>query len=254
MAPISYKAWAHPAPKAALLLVHGLGGNSSWWEPAGNFFLEKNLSSYAIDLRHHGSFEEFFQAIKELVRIIKRENSNDKIFTIGESMGALIILSMALKDQDLFDGLACISPAFKSKVPLKFPDYIKIFFPLLYEPGKRHTLPATPDMCTRDPIYLKMIESTYDKDVMQSSMVLFNIFIAQIYIGFFRMDIRSPILFLIAGDDKLVYSSVSKKVFDRLNAKDKTLIEYPDMYHSLSIELGREKVFEDIAKWIDRRI
>ena len=40
----------------------------------------------------------------------------------------------------------------------------------------------------------------------------------------------------------------------KMKDKDKEMIEYPGMYHSLSIDLGREKVFEDILDWILRRI
>jgi alpha-beta hydrolase superfamily lysophospholipase len=68
------------------------------------------------------------------------------------------------------------------------------------------------------------------------------------------MRIDSPALFLIAGHDLLVYPEASVKVFGRLKCKDKTLIDYPGMYHALSIELGKEKVFQDIWSWIDKRI
>ena len=109
-------------------------------------------------------------------------------------------------------------------------------------------------MCTRDPAYLKMIETTYDKDVMSTSRVLFDIFITQLRMRLSRMHIESSLLFLIAGHDLLVYSEASVKVFGRLKCLDKTLIEYPGMYHSLSIELGKEKVFQDIWSWVDKRI
>lgn len=252
--PLSYKIWAHPSGRCIAFLVHGLGGNSSWWEGLSQFLLKKDISSYAIDIRHCGSFKEFFLAIKELHAIIKKSNPGSKIFAVGESMGALVILSMALKDPGLFDGVACISPAFDSKAPLKLQDYFKIFLPLLYKPNKRQTLPVTPDMCTRDPVYLKMIESTYDKDVMQTSKVLFDIFLTQIYMRTISMKVKAPLLFLIAGDDKLVYKDASIKVFKKIRAKDKNVIEYPGMYHSLSIDLGREKVFQDMLEWMERRI
>lgn len=61
-------------------------------------------------------------------------------------------------------------------------------------------------------------------------------------------------LFLVAGDDKMVDSRASMEIFKRLKVKDKTLVEYPGMYHSLSIELGKEKVFEDLLKWVEKRI
>ncbi|MDP3791419.1 MAG: alpha/beta fold hydrolase [Candidatus Omnitrophota bacterium] len=252
--PISYKTWAHSSPQCIAFLIHGLGANSSWWEEFAQFLLKNNISSYAIDLRRHTSFKEFFLLINELLAIIKKDNPGKKIFAVGESMGSLIILAMALKDKAVFDGLACISPAFNSRAPLKPFDYVKIFLPLLYNPEKKYRLPVTSDMCTRDPAYLKMIETTYDKDVLSTSRVLFDIFIAQISMRIFGMKIGVPILFLVAGDDKLVYSDASIKVFKKISAKDKNIIEYPGMYHSLSIDTGREKVFADILNWMTRRI
>lgn len=251
---ISYKVWSSPSPRAKLLLIHGLGANSSWWESFASESAKNDLSSYAIDLRERKSFSEFFDSIKSLLVKIKRESPGKKIFAVGESMGALIILSMALKNQALFDGIICVAPAFNSKAPLRLPDYFRIFFPILYDRNKRCSLPVSSDMCTRDPAYLKMIESTYDKDVMSTSQVLFDIFVTQLRMRLSSMRIDSPLLFLVAGNDLLVYSEASVKVFGRLRCKDKTLIEYPGMYHALSIELGKEKVFRDIWSWIDKRI
>lgn len=251
---ISYKAWAHPNSRAVFLLVHGLGANSAWWGSLAKFFLNNNISSYAIDLRGSNSFKDFEISVQALTGIIKKENNDKAVFALGESMGALIILSAALKDKSLFDGLVCISPAFKSKAPLKIIDYLKIFFHLFYNPQSKYKLPLSADMCTQDRVALKIIESDYDKDVLSTSNVLFDVFIAQVFMRISRMDLGAPILFLLAGDDKLVDGSVSKKVFNKLKSKDKTIIEYPGMYHSLSIELDREKVFLDILKWVGGKI
>ncbi len=251
---ISYKVWASPSPRAKLLLIHGLGANSLWWESFASESLKKGLSSYAIDLREGRSFAEFFNSINNLLVKIREDNPGKKIFAVGESMGALIILSMALEDQALFAGLVCIAPAFNSKAPFKLKDYFKIFLPLFYDRNKRCALPVSSDMCTRDPAYLKMIEATYDEDVISTSQVLFDIFLTQIRMRLSGMRIDSPVLFLVAGHDLLVYSETSVKVFGKLRCKDKTLIEYPGMYHALSIELGKEKVFQDIWYWVDKRV
>lgn len=250
---VSYKVWSHPSPRAALLLIHGLGANPTWWESFASVSRDKGFSSYAIDLRQHKSFAEFFDAINKLIEKIRQDAPEKKVIAIGESMGAIIILSMALANQALFAGLICIAPAFNSKTPLKPLDYLKIFLPLFYDRNKIYKLPVTPDMCTRDPNYLKMIEYTYDRDVSSTSQVLFDIFVRQIYMRSSQMRIDSSLLFLVAGDDRLVYPQASVKVFGKLKCADKTLIEYPGMYHALSIELGKEKVFQDIFSWLDKR-
>jgi alpha-beta hydrolase superfamily lysophospholipase len=282
----AYKVWRHPSPKAKFLLIHGLGANSLWWESFASASLKQGISSYAIDLRKYKSFAAFFKAIGDFLIGIKEESPPVKIFAVGESMGALIILSMvrhcspstlskvegsmvrrfssptlskaegsaALKDRSLFDGIVCISPALKSSTPLRPLDYLKIFAPLFYNRDKIYKLPVTPGMCTRDPEYLKVIEKTYDEDVSSTSQVLFDIFVAQLRVRLSAMRVDPPLLFLIAGHDLLVHSRSSVKVFNRLKCKDKTLIEYSGMYHSLSVDLGKEKVFRDILEWAAKRI
>ena len=251
---ITYKAWALPSPRAAFLLIHGLGANSSWWEPLASAFLKNNLSSYAIDLRNSRSFAGFFHSVNSLRTAIGKEHPGKKVFVIGESMGALVALSMELKNKTLFDGIACISPAFKSKTKLNFIDYLKIFLPIFYNPERPYDLHLSPNMCTRDTDYIKAIEADYNKDALSTSRILFDLFLAQVSMRFSRERFDIPILFLLAGDDKLVDSEVSKKIFGKLKCDDKTLLEYPGMYHSLSIEIGKEKVFQDILDWANGRI
>jgi alpha-beta hydrolase superfamily lysophospholipase len=67
-------------------------------------------------------------------------------------------------------------------------------------------------------------------------------------------QLKTPVLFLLAGKDLLVDPRESESVFKKLKIKDKTLIKYPEMLHALSIDLGREKVFEDIFSWLTKRI
>jgi alpha-beta hydrolase superfamily lysophospholipase len=84
--------------------------------------------------------------------------------------------------------------------------------------------------------------------------LLFNILLAEGRINSLKEKIKIPVLFLIAGDaDKLTGPEEAKAVFNGLKAEDKEIIQYPDMYHSLSVELGREKIFEDILLWVRKR-
>lgn len=250
MSGTSYKVWAHQSCEAAFLLVHGLGANSAWWEGLARFLLKNNFSSYAVDLKNDDSFRSFSQGILQIRNTIKEQTSGKKIFAVGESMGALLVL----KDNNVFDGIICMSPAFKSKAPLTFIDYIKIFLPLLYYPKKLYKLPLTPNMCTRDTDYIKVIEADYNKDILSTSRVLFDIFIEQLHAKFSGIKVDKPVLFLLGSEDKVVDGTVTKSIFNKMKAEDKKLIEYPGMYHSLSIEIGNEKVFQDIVNWVREKL
>ena len=261
---ILYREWKAASPKAVLLLVHGLGAHSSRWEFLSNFFLRHNISSYAIELKGYGkaqaskshpaSFKTYFRDIHHLYDIIKEENRSAEIFLVGESVGALISLRFAADNPGLLRGLISISPAIKSALKFTLLDYFNVFSPLLYNPGKLNALPFDYAVCTRDVDYLKMIKEEKREIPQAASRLLFDIVIEQMRCGILKQKIMCPVLFLIAGKDTLMVPEASKAFFKILKSEDKTLREYPDMYHSISIDMGREKVFQDILKWVEDRI
>ena len=67
-------------------------------------------------------------------------------------------------------------------------------------------------------------------------------------------SITEPLLLLVSGNDILVNSNKTKTLFNDLTTKDKSMIVYPEMYHALSIDIGREKVLSDIFKWMEEKI
>lgn len=261
---IIYRRWeAHPS-KAVLLLVHGLGAHTGRWEFLADFFFKNDISSYALELKgfgetrgsrgHIDSFNVYFDDIRRLLNIIKRENPKQKVFLLGESMGGIISFLMAIYEPGLFSGLICISPAFQSRLKFTLLDYLKIFFPLLYNPKKQFDLPFNSEMCTRDIDYQKTMDADEREYRRASSKLLSEFAIAQIRSQILKDRLKTPVLFLVAGVDKLVDSGESLKIFKGLKVKDKAIIQYPNMYHALSIELGREAVFSDILNWLEKRI
>jgi len=260
---ILYRKWAAASPKAALLLVHGLGTHSDSWKFTGDFFLKRNISSYAIELRgfgqtkglkgHVDSFNTYYKDIKALRELIIKENGNIKVFLAGQSMGGVIVFTASALYPRLFDGVICIAPAFMAKLKFSALEYADIFTSFFYNGKKNFNLPFSTEMCTRDSEHQKTMDSDPREIRFATSNLLVSVFLAGLQGSFLKNRIESPVLFLLAGEDTLVSSGVCGKIFKGLKVKDKTLIEYPGMYHALNVELGREKVFEDIFKWIKAR-
>lgn len=261
---IVYRKWQSCSPKAIFLLVHGLGAYSGRWDALARFFLERDISSYAIDLQgfghtkdlkgHVDSFQTYFQDIQSLCDIIRIEHKKEKIFLIGESMGALIaFLTMALKGQSS-DGLICISPVFKSRLKFSLWGYIKFFSSLIVNSKKQIILPFDAKMCTRDLDFQEVLEKDTKEHRLATSKLLFNILLAQMRARLVKDKIEIPILFLVSGKDEIADSKVTENVFEGLVSQDKKIVCYPQMRHALSIELGREKVFEDMLRWVEERV
>ncbi|MBI4336017.1 MAG: lysophospholipase [Candidatus Omnitrophica bacterium] len=260
---ILYRRWRPPLPQAALLLVHGLGAHSGRWRFLADFFFKNGVASYAIELKgfgqtqglrgHIDSFDIYLNDVRRIFETIREENPGKKVFIAGESMGAVIVFLEAAKGLPS-DGLICVSPVFKSALKFKFWDYLRIFFSLLYNPKKQFTVPFNSAMCTRDTVYQKEMDSDPGEHRFATSRLLIEIAASQARCGALKKDIKIPVLFLLAGEDKFTDLSASRKIFNGIKTEDKTIMEYPGLYHALSIELGRERVFDDILEWVMDRI
>ncbi|HQP91189.1 MAG TPA: alpha/beta fold hydrolase [Candidatus Omnitrophota bacterium] len=255
-----YRSWQTASPAASLVLVHGLGAHSGRWDEFAGYMQKKDISSYAIDLKgfghtktfkgHIDTFRTYLKDIKELCNISKKSQPDKKVFCAGESMGGLLAYLLALEDPSFCDGVILMSPAFKTKFKVTVQDYINVFGALLYNPKKVFDLPIIPEYCTRERKYQDMIKEDERECHGASSSLLTRIVFAQFGSFLTRKEFRLPILFLLAGEDRIVDTSASINLFKGLKAIDKKLVVYDGMYHAISIDKGRENVFHDTADWI----
>lgn len=261
---IGYRQWGLSAPRAVLVLVHGLGAHGGRWEALAEFFQKRGVSSYAIELanpaqqdksaRSSGHFRKYRDSILRLYDIASTSHPGEKIFIVGESMGSLISFLLAAEQPGLFGGLVCISPAFANRVKLSVSDYLKIFLSLFYDSGKKIRLPFDSSMCTRDTHYRHRMEQDPLEYRHAPPKLLIEVLLAQVRARMAARKVTLPVLFLVAGEDRIADARASASVFGMISSADKALVEFPGMYHSLSVELGREAVFEEMLKWIEKRI
>jgi alpha-beta hydrolase superfamily lysophospholipase len=247
------------------LLVHGLGAHSARWNFLAGHLAERGFASYAVELRgfgraperprgHIDSFRVWDRDILELRDIIGKDFPGRKVFLLGESMGGLLAFNLACRNADKFAGQVLIAPAFKNG--MKFPPsvYLKTVTCLAFYPTMMIDLPFTSEMVTRDLQYLQVMNANPDELRVASLKCLFNFMPEQAGSGKLAKKLAVPTLFLIPGIDLLVDERAGRKMFQKLPLVDKTLVDYPDMLHALSIDLGREKVFNDILDWAAPRV
>lgn len=250
---IQYRQWGLSDPKCIFLLVHGLGAHAGRWENLGEFFVKKDIASYALELEDF-SRKTSARRITILRDIAAKINPGKNIFLVGESMGALVSFLLAEDHPELFSGLICLSPAFANRYKLSFLKSMNVLTHLFYDKNKQFSLPFNSAMCTRDGEYQKKMGQDPREYRTVSAQLMTEILTMQLKARFVRDKLRIPVLFLVAGEDKIVDPTVSEAIFSRLSIKDKTFVELPGMYHSLSIELGKESVFDQMLKWVQGRI
>jgi alpha-beta hydrolase superfamily lysophospholipase len=262
---VLYRRWAAPSAKAVFLLVHGLGAHSARWDFLASFLARNGYASYGIELKgfgrtperprgHVDSYRVWDRDILALTETAAGENPGQKVFLLGESLGGLVVFNLAARHPDRFAGQVLISPAFKNG--LKFPISLYLALPILMvvHPQKAAALPFTSAMCTRDAAYQEVMDRCPDEVRVASLSLLAKALGEQMTASRQAKNHEVPSLFLLAGQDSLTDARASRKFFKKLMLQDKTLIEYPEMHHALSIEHGRERVFEDILAWVEKKV
>ena len=261
---ILYREWGCSSPRAAVLMVHGLGGHSNNWEFPARFLVEHGFVCYSIELKgfgntegvrgHIDSLNVYIKDVRRLYNIIKREHKRIPVFIAGESMGGLVGFLTVIKKPRLFRGLVCVSPGFKSSLKFSLMEYFHMITARFYNSKKQFKMPVTNDMCTQDPECLKIMDNDELEHKLATPKLLQSILLGQLSSSLFKHKVKTDTLFLLAGADTFVSSEASKKIFKGIKFENKHIIEYPEMRHSLTMELGREKVFADLLKWLEKRV
>ncbi|MCU0650908.1 MAG: lysophospholipase [Candidatus Omnitrophica bacterium] len=259
-----YGKWDAPGAQAVFLLIHGIGAHTGRWEPMADFFISRKISSFALALRgfgdtpgikgHIDSFNVYLWDILSLVRVIRNDYPLHKIFLVGESLGGLIGFLMAVERSDLFGGLVCLSPAFADSLNIDIKTFWDIVLSSFIQPTKQYSVPVSLSCCSRDDDLVKRFDSDPREHRVASSRLLVETRLAQERAKIFKDKLSLPVLFLLSGHDVIVSTDESIRIFHSLKAADKMMKVYPQMYHALSIDVGREEVFEDVYGWVKKRI
>jgi alpha-beta hydrolase superfamily lysophospholipase len=224
----------------------------------------RGIASYALALRgfgdtpgikgHVDSFRTYLSDIEALVPIIRKEYPGQKIFLLGESLGGLIGFLMAIHKGSLFSGLICLSPAFADTLKIAAKTVWGVVFASIFEPARQFVIPLSLSCCSRDPELVERMDADPREHRFASSRLLVQTLMGEQRSKILKGRVAIPVLFLLSGHDMIVSTDESLKVFRSLKLRDKTAKVYPEMYHALSLDLGREAVFDDILSWIRARL
>jgi alpha-beta hydrolase superfamily lysophospholipase len=215
--------------KPFIVLIHGLGAHTERWD-----FLKKYLNNYdclAVPIDHSAhSFETYYQLLNKTI-------SADAIL-IGESMGGLIAWNFAARYPEKVSKLILLSPAFKGKLRFSPRNICHI----LLRTNKPLALSFTPDECTQDSAYQKIMRNN-PKEIRQvPAWYIWNIFTEQLKARRYRPTM--PTLTLLADHDTMIDTAAAIR-----QVKNNYKI-YPNTRHALSIEKNREQIFSDMVQWL----
>jgi len=256
--------WARPKPRGVVIVAHGFGEHGGCYrhvaEALGSAL---EVDFVAPDLRGHGRspgrrgvvgrYEELTSDLRVVLAWAESERPGLPRFVLGHSNGGQVALRLALEDGDGPAGLILSNPSLHVVVPV--PRYkLRIGrFLLRFAPGVTLAGKVADDWMTRDP----EMRRAHQLDTLRHSRISAPLFFGMVDGGPLiegrAGEIRVPVLMLLGGSDPVIDANASRRIFASLGSLEKTLIVYPEMLHEPLNELGRERVFADVASWLEER-
>lgn len=264
---IFFRMFEAPKERARMVIAHGLGEHSGRYENLINQLVPMGISLWIPDFRGHGksqgkrghiiSFNEYTSDLTGMLAIARQgKTENQKMFLLGHSMGGLIALILAQNSHKMMDGLIVSSPLIGMVIEVpSLKKFMGKAMSSLY-PGLSLKNELDPSKISKDGDVVK----AYIEDALVHSRVSARWFTetlaAMESVRTSLPGLEIPLLMQLAGDDYLVKAASSRIFFEHLEARDKTLYEYKELYHEIynAPNDQRAKVMDDLAVWLGDHI
>jgi len=242
------------------MLVHGLAEHSGRYGEVASFFADADIATYALDLPGHGksdgkrghigNFEEYTDALGQLLSLAKQVHPDIPFVLLGHSMGGLIAADFLLQRQSEFvaavlTGAAIQSPQQPSSIVLFVNRVIAAVAP------RFGVLRMDASGISRDP----QVVSDYENDPLVyrgkvTAGLVTALFSAMNRVVVNAESIRLPMLIMHGSVDSLTAVEGSKLLHDTISSEDKKIVIYDSLYHEILNEPERRKVMGDIQRWL----
>ncbi|MGA9278198.1 lysophospholipase [Ilumatobacter sp.] len=249
--------WVPTAPRAAMLLVHGIGEHSGRYEHVGAAFADTGIDVLAFDQRGFGrtagrrghvhSFDEFLADIEDLLG--DRRSLDVPVILMGHSLGGLISTKYLVGDRLLPDLAVLSAPALAADIPR----WQRFAAPLLGAIAPNISIPADFDgsVLSRD----EAVQVAYETDPLRVPSSTARLgreslhAMKEVNMTLDRLTV--PTYVLHGSDDTLVPPSASEPLAVLPNVTRRV---WDGLRHECLNEPERDEVIAEIVAWIDGRL
>lgn len=260
-----YQCWLPDgAPKAVLLVVHGLAEHSGRYKNLVNYFVPKGYAAYALDHHGHGKsegirsyvdqFTNYLTDLKTFFNMVRKEHEDAKIFLVGHSMGATIATAYAAEHQQELAGLI-LSGASLTASPSVSPALLAMAGVVAALAPKMGVTALDASAISRD----KAVVDAYVNDPLVFRGKIPSRMGAELVKIWKKLpgqmpEIKLPMLIMHGSADQLAAPEGSKLLYERASSKDKTLKLYDGFYHEIFNEPEHKQVMADVEAWLAKHL
>jgi alpha-beta hydrolase superfamily lysophospholipase len=246
--------------RAALILLHGFGDHSGRYGGVAAWFAARGISVYALDQRGHGRspgkrghvsrFAQFLSDVAALRKLVAGEEAGRQLL-LGHSFGGTVALRYLETDPQGVAGAIVSSPFLA--VAMKVAAWKVLLARLLLDIRPSLPVPTGLDVThlSTDPAVGQAARSDPLYHRVMTPRAFHELRAAQAEVVAAGRHIAVPLLFLLAGDDRIVARQTSE-AFARTLPGDVTVKVYDGFFHEIFNEPQRATVFRDVEQWLDR--
>jgi alpha-beta hydrolase superfamily lysophospholipase len=263
LAGLAVRCWSPAAPRASVLLIHGLAEHSGRYERLAHALNQAGYLVLALDLPGHGKspgrrghvaqFEDYLQPLEALLDRLLQWLPGLPRFALGHSLGGLLAVHLLLRRQADLNGAVLSGPALGSEQTppawqLSILQTLSWLWPSLgflqLDASLISRDPQVVDAYNRDPlVYRGKISVRWINEAMRAMSTALQD----------AASLRLPLLLLHGEQDRLTTPEGSKRLFTSVSSTDKTLRLIPSAYHEVFNEPEGMELQRQLLRWLDER-
>lgn len=259
-----FQSWIPEKKKGTLVVLHGLAEHSGRYRFFIDYFLNQGWALYLMDQRGHGKspghrthadqFQDLVDDLERFVGLVREIEGKHPLFLVAHSFGGQVGVNYLARQPKEIQGAVLSGPNLKLSMPVSTLKKVvgtaaSRFLPTFQIPSDLHAPWVSHDEAVvrayeEDPLVGRKISLKLGAEILKNLEEVMAL----------APEIKTPLLIVHGGDDKITAAEGSKQFFEGLTLKDKQLKIYPGYFHETFNEVGKEKVFRDIEQWLEARI
>jgi lysophospholipase len=259
-----YQHWLPENPRALLVMVHGMGDHIGRYNEFVSFLSSRGYACALYDQRGFGqsdgrrghvrSFKIWLDDLENFIAFTEdRIGGAFPLYLVGGSLGGLVCFNYLITTKRRIAGLisaaAAIIPAVKvGKIEHRVAKILGLVMPVITVDNRLDYDDLTRDAdekeaLIKDRMFSRRISIGTALEIEKRLSLVMTL----------PMRIRVPVLMLTGSEDAICLSAGSRKFASLLSSPDKKLVVYEGMCHDILHDIGRKRVMNDIAIWLDER-